>query len=176
MSLILVVALLLPLANIKVLASDVIGPLELTEIEEIDKNEIRSYSVSYKGKWIDYAVEEDDLDYLLQKFSNENLISINSEIGYENDAIGQNTYKRPKDGSLTINLFDGFGSSYSYAFYFNKEKIYVFNPWVIATNNFHEKKYYNGWFKFKDENTYDELMTFLEDLYVEDIAKKCYIV
>lgn len=167
-SLILTITLVLSLTDIRVGASDVVGPLELSGIEKIDKKEIRSYSVSYKGESIEYALEDDDLDYLLEKFSNENLICINSEIGYETDAIGQNTYRRPNDGSFTLWIVEEEPwKNYHYQFAFDKEKIYVFNPQIT---NVSDKKFYNGWFKFKNENTYDELMTFLEELYVEDVA------
>lgn len=166
-SLVLVLTVLFSLAGVRVGASDVVGPLELSEIEEIDKNDISSYSVNYKERIIDDSIEDNDLNYLLEKFSNENLICINSEIGYETDAIGQNTYKRPKDGSFTIRMFDEeTGRNYQYHFAFDKEKVYVVSPQII---NISDKKYYNGWFKFKDENTYDELITLFEELYEEDI-------
>lgn len=168
MSWILMLTLLLPLAGVRVSASDVIGPLELSEIEEIDKEKIRSYSVNYNNRIIDDSIGDDDLDYLLEKFSNENLICINSEIGFETDAIGQNTYKRPKDGSFTIRMVDEeTWKNYQYHFAFDKDKVYVVSPQIIDIS---DKRYYNGWFEFKDENTYDELIAFFEELYAEDVA------
>lgn len=161
MSWILMLTLLLPLAGVRVSASDVIGPLELSEIEEIDKEKLRNYSVSYRGKRIHNAITDEDLDYFLEIFSNENLNCINSEIGYETSGY-------QGDGCITIYMSDKVNyKSFAYQFILNGEKIFVTKPQIISSDVL-DKKLYQGWFEFKDKNTYDELIAFLEKRRVED--------
>lgn len=161
MSLILTMALLLTLAGVRVGASDVVGPLELSEIEKIDKAQIHSYSVNYKGKRIYNAITDEDLDYFLEIFSNEKLNCINSEIGYETSGY-------QGDGCITIYMSDKVNyKSFAYQFILDSEKIFVTKPQIVSSDVF-DKKLYQGWFEFKDKNTYDELIAFLEKRRVED--------
>jgi len=156
MSLILTLTLLLPLAGVRV-GAERPGWQVISEIGNIELSDATSAtnSISYIDDERDFRlqnedIEDEDMEFLLEIFSDENLVCVNPEIEEE---ITYKDDEWPHEGEF------GFTAvvDTNYSIHFNRDTVLVCaadtEGWV----------YYQGLFEFKNDEIFEKLMTFLEE-------------
>lgn len=117
------------------------------------------YDISFKenNKYVlitEEVIDEDELNYLLEIFSDDNLICVNSDITEVIEASADD---------ITFMFYDE--DAVDYGFYVNKDRV------LVAIANGHEMTIKQGIFKFKNTDTYNELLDFVAENRVEQKEK-----
>lgn len=156
MSLILTLTLLLPLAGVRVGAErpawQVISKIGNVELSDAI---LATNSISYIDDERDFRlqnedIEDEDMEFLLEIFSDENLVCVDPEIEEE---ITYNDDRWPHEGGFSFTAV----VDTAYSIHFNRESV------LVCVADTEEWVYSQGLFKFKSDEIFEKLMSFLEE-------------
>lgn len=138
-------------------ATDVIisGLSNVGELPELKYEYDISFKENNKSVLItEEAIDENELNYLLEIFSDDNLTCVNSDI---------TEFIEPSSDDITFMFYDE--DTVDYGFYVNKDRV------LVTIANGHEMTMKQGIFKFKNADTYNELLDFVAENRIQQEEK-----